>query len=140
MIKKAFRYFFKKSFFVYGLVGAFVTITQISFLFLLRNYFDVSDFVSLTLAYILALVLHYFLNKHLTFLIKDKNVLNKMSIRYIFVVILSYCIYVFNMYLLHQILGMNFSISLFITLVVNYIVNFFLYENIVFKNEREEPA
>lgn len=140
MIQKAFRYFFNKSFLIYGLVGAFVTIVQISFLFLLRDFFGISDFISLTAAYIIALILHYFLNKHVTFLIKEKKVFNMMSVRYIFVVILSYGIYVFNMYLLNRILGINFSIALIITLGVNYIINYFLYEKIVFTNKKRKSS
>ncbi|WML41233.1 GtrA family protein [Neobacillus sp. OS1-2] len=136
MIHKLIRHFFKKSFLIYGLVGAFVTIVQIGFLYLFRDYFHISDYISLTTAYIIALILHYFLNKHLTFLIKDKKVFNKMSLRYMFVVILSYGIYVANMFLLNKIVGINFSIALVITLGVNYIVNYFLYENIVFKHEK----
>jgi putative flippase GtrA len=136
MIEKTFRYFFRKSFLIYGCIGAFVTIVQISFLYLFRNYFKINDYMSLTAAYIIALLLHYFLNKHLTFLVKDKKVFNMMSVRYIAVVIFSYGIYVLNMFILHQLIGINFSVSLVITLGVNYIINYFLYENIVFKQAK----
>jgi putative flippase GtrA len=140
MIHKAFRYFFRKSFLIYGLIGAFVTIIQIAFLYLFRDFFHWSDYISLTSAYIIALLLHYFLNKHVTFLIKDKKVFNMMSVRYILVVILSYGIYVFNMYILNKVIGIDFTISLIITLGVNYVINYFLYEHIVFKHERRKPA
>ncbi|WP_374702634.1 GtrA family protein [Bacillus sp. V33-4] len=135
VIQKTIQYFFRKSFLIYGLIGVFITIIQIICLYLFRDYFKIDDFVSLTLAYIIALVLHYFLNKHLTFLIKEKKVFNMMSLRYIIVVILSYCIYVLNMFIFNQLLGIKFAISLILTLGVNYIVNYFLYENIVFKHE-----
>jgi putative flippase GtrA len=136
MIHKTIRYFFNKSFIIYGLIGAFVTIVQIAFLYLLRDFFNIDDYISLTTAYIIALILHYFLNKHVTFMVKDKKVFNMMSVRYIFVVILSYCIYMFNMYILQELLGIDFTISLIITLGVNYIINYFLYENIVFKHNK----
>jgi putative flippase GtrA len=136
MIHKTIRYFFNKSFIIYGLIGAFVTIVQIAFLYLFRDFFHIDDYISLTTAYIIALILHYFLNKHVTFMVKDKKVFNMMSVRYIFVVILSYCIYMFNMFLLQELIGIEFTISLIITLGVNYIINYFLYENIVFKQNK----
>jgi putative flippase GtrA len=135
MINKVFTYFFKKSFFIYGLIGAFVTIVQISFLFLLRDYFKVYDFISVTSAYIVALLVHYFLNKHVTFLVIQRKVFNMMSLRYMAVVIVSYLIYVMNIFLLNRIVGLEFSIALFITLGINYVLNYILYRNFVFYNK-----
>lgn len=140
MIQKTMQYFFRKSFLIYGVIGAFVTIVQIAFLYLMRNFFGLADFISLTAAYVVALVLHYFLNKHVTFSIEDKKVFNMMSLRYIAVVIISYIIYVSNMYILNNIFHLNFSVALVLTLGINYVINYFLYEKVVFKNDKSMPA
>lgn len=126
---------FKKSFIVYGIIGIVITGIQITCLFLFRNYFMWNDFISITTAYIIALLLHYFLNKHVTFLISNTKIFNMMSIRYILVVIISYLIYMLNLYVMHNILKFPFNISLIITLIINYLINYFLYEKIVFKNK-----
>jgi len=127
--------FFKKSFIIYGIIGVTVTVIQIAALFLFRNYFDWPDFISITAAYIIALVLHYFLNKHITFLISEKKVFNTMSLRYIIVVIISYLIYMFNIFFLNKVLGLEFTIALILTLGINYVINYVLYEKIVFKKK-----
>ncbi|ULL19027.1 GtrA family protein [Paenibacillus sp. H1-7] len=129
------RYFLKKSFIVYGAVGGFVTLVQISLLFFMRNILEVQDFLSVSVAYFVALVLHYFMNKHITFLIKEKKVLNYMSFKYVIVVIISYCIYVFNIYLFHDVIGIVFWLALVLTLGINFILNYILYEKIVFRNK-----
>lgn len=136
MFKKVKCYFLQKSFIIYGLVGGFVTLIQISFLFLLRNFWGISEFISVTSAYIFALFLHYFLNKHVTFLVKDKKVFNMMSVRYIAIVILSYLIYITNIYIFHRIIGIPFMLALILTLGINFIVNYVLYEKVVFLNKK----
>ncbi|MDF2946603.1 MAG: GtrA-like protein [Bacillales bacterium] len=136
MIKKIFTYFFRKSFLIYGVIGVFVTLSQVSVLFLLRNYFYISDFFSITIAYIFALILHFFLNKHITFLIDDRKVFNMMSVRYILVVIISYLIYISSIYVWKDIIGVSFTVALLITLAFNYVVNYWLYEKIVFVQNR----
>ena len=136
MIRMLGAYFLKKSFIIYGLVGGFVTIVQISILYFLRNYYNVNDFSSITIAYIVALLLHYFLNKHITFLIKEKRIFNWMSVRYLTVVGVSYLIYVTNIFLLNRIIGLEFAIALIITLAINYVINYILYEKIVFIKSR----
>jgi putative flippase GtrA len=135
-LKKIFRPFLKKSFFVYGIVGVVVTVVQVTLLFALRNVTQFNDFVCVTAAYIVALVFHYFLNKRITFLINEKKIFNMMSLRYILVVILSYLIYIFNIFLFNRIIGLEFSISLYITLAINYAVNYLLYQKVVFTNNK----
>jgi putative flippase GtrA len=136
MIKKILTYFFRKSFLIYGVIGVFVTLSQVSVLFLIRNYFNVSDFFSITIAYIFALILHFFLNKHVTFLIDDRKIFNMMSVRYISVVIISYLIYISSIYVWKDIIGVSFTVALIITLGFNYVVNYWLYEKIVFVQNR----
>lgn len=135
MINTIKQSFFNKSFIIYGAIGVTVTILQIASLFLFRNFFLWPDFISITAAYIIALILHYFLNKHITFKISDKKVFNMMSVRYVMVVIISYLIYMFNIFLLNNIIGLSFEISLILTLGINYVINYILYEKIVFKKK-----
>ncbi|WP_179232757.1 GtrA family protein [Paenibacillus rigui] len=135
MINNLIRYFFRKSFVIYGAIGGFVTLVQISLLFFMRNFLRIQDFFSVSIAYFVALILHYFLNKHITFLIKEKKVISYMSFKYVIVVAISYCIYVFNLYLFHDVLGIVFWLSLVLTLGINFILNYIFYEKIVFRNK-----
>jgi putative flippase GtrA len=129
-----------RKFIVYGIVGVFVTTVKLSLLFLLRDVAEVQEYLSITVSYVIAVILHYLLNKHVTFMVKDRRVVNVMTLKYMATLLIAFIVYTGNIFLLNRIVGLPFYFSVFIALGVSYIVNFLLYEKIVFVTESSSPG
>ncbi len=124
--------FFTRKFLIYGAVGTFVTGMKLLALFLLRNIVGIQEYISITIAYIVAVMLHYFLNKHITFMVKERKIMNVMTLKYLMTLFVSFSVYAGNIFLLNKICGLPFYPSVVISLGISYIVNYVLYEKIVF--------
>lgn len=119
-------------FLLYGLVGLFVTAMKLVSLFLLRDLLGVIDFWSISISYFIAVVLHYFLNKHITFTIRDRQVVNLMTLRYLLTLVAAYLIYTGNIFLLSRVLGLAFYGAVGLSLGISFLVNYLLYQRFVF--------
>ncbi len=118
------------------MVGVFVTVMKLLTLYYLRNVAQVQEYVSLVMAYVVAVMLHFLLNKHVTFRIRDMRVINFMSVKYLLSLISAFCIYMGNIYLLYEMAGFPFYWAVFVALGVSYVVNFIIYEKLVFVEKR----
>jgi putative flippase GtrA len=119
-------------FVLYGLVGLFVTAMKLASLFLLRDLLGVIDFWSISISYFIAVLLHYFLNKHITFTIRDRQVVNLMTLRYLLTLVAAYLIYTGNIFLLSRVLGLPFYGAVGLSLGISFLVNYVLYQRFVF--------
>lgn len=122
----------KNSFLKYGIVGIFVTISKLIILYSLRNILGFDSYFSITASYIFAVGLHFILNKHFTFKVKTYKIYDKITYKYVFAQFIAYFFYTINIYLLFEIVKIEFYISTVISLLISYLFNYLLYKHFVF--------
>ena len=123
----------KSQFVIYGIVGIGVTLLKLISLYILRDLFDVVTYLSVTISYIIAVVTHFFINKHYTFKVDEKKIMNMMTVRYFVALAVAFIFYSGNIWILNQVVELPFYVAVFIALFLSFIFNYFLYKNYVFK-------
>jgi putative flippase GtrA len=123
---------FKSQFVVYGMVGVGVTLLKLLSLYILRDVFDIVTYVSVTVSYVIAVVTHFFINKHYTFKVDEKKIMNMMTVRYFIALAVAFVFYAGNIWILNQVVDLSFYIAVFIALFLSFIFNYFLYKKYVF--------
>ena len=83
----------KSQFVIYGIVGVGVTLLKLLSLYILRDVFDVVTYLSVTISYIIAVVTHFFINKHYTFKVDEKKIINMMTVRYFIALAVAFIFY-----------------------------------------------
>ena len=124
----------KSQFVIYGIVGVGVTLLKLLSLYVLRDVFDIVTYLSVTISYIIAVVTHFFINKHYTFKVDEKKIMNMMTVRYFVALAVAFVFYTGNIWILNQVVELAFYVSVFIALFLSFIFNYFLYKRYVFKN------
>ena len=124
----------KSQFVIYGIVGVGVTLLKLLSLYILRDVFDVVTYLSVTISYIIAVVTHFFINKHYTFKVDEKKIINMMTVRYFIALAVAFIFYSGNIWILNQVVELAFYVAVFISLFLSFIFNYFLYKRYVFKN------
>lgn len=124
----------KSQFVIYGIVGVGVTLLKLLSLYILRDLFDVVTYLSVTISYIIAVVTHFFINKHYTFKVDEKKIMNMMTVRYFVALAVAFIFYSGNIWILNQVVELVFYVAVFIALFLSFIFNYFLYKRYVFKN------
>jgi putative flippase GtrA len=122
----------KSQFIIYGIVGVGVTLLKLLFLYILRDVFDVVTYLSVTISYIIAVVTHFFINKHYTFKVDEKKIMNMMTVRYFVALAVAFIFYSGNIWILNQVVELPFYVAVFIALFLSFIFNYFLYKKYVF--------
>ena len=122
----------KSQFVIYGIVGVGVTLLKLLSLYILRDIFEIVTFLSVTISYIIAVVTHFFINKHYTFKVDEKKIMNMMTVRYFVALVIAFVFYSGNIWLLNQIFELHFYVAVFIALFLSFIFNYFLYKKYVF--------
>ncbi len=122
----------KSQFLVYGIVGVGVTLLKLLFLYVLRDVLEIVTYVSVTVSYIIAVVTHFFVNKHFTFKVDEKKIMNMMTVRYFIALLVAFIFYAGNIWILNQLVDLPFYVSVFIALFLSFIFNYFLYKKFVF--------
>ena len=122
----------KSQFVIYGIVGVGVTLLKLLSLYILRDVFDVVTYLSVTISYIIAVVTHFFINKHYTFKVDEKKIMNMMTVRYFVALVVAFIFYSGNILILNQVVDLPFYIAVFIALFLSFIFNYFLYKKYVF--------
>ncbi len=124
----------KSQFVIYGIVGVGVTLLKLLSLYVLRDVFDIVTYLSVTISYIIAVVTHFFINKHYTFKVDEKKIMNMMTVRYFVALAVAFIFYSGNIWILNQVVELVFYVAVFIALFLSFIFNYFLYKRYVFKN------
>ena len=124
----------KSQFVIYGIVGVGVTLLKLLSLYILRDLFDMVTYLSVTISYIIAVVTHFFINKHYTFKVDEKKIMNMMTVRYFVALAVAFIFYSGNIWILNQVVELAFYVAVFIALFLSFIFNYFLYKNYVFKD------
>ena len=124
----------KSQFVIYGIVGVGVTLLKLLSLYILRDLFDMVTYLSVTISYIIAVVTHFFINKHYTFKVDEKKIINMMTVRYFIALAVAFIFYSGNIWILNQVVELAFYVAVFISLFLSFIFNYFLYKNYVFKD------
>ena len=124
----------KSQFVIYGIVGVGVTLLKLLSLYVLRDVFDIVTYLSVTISYIIAVVTHFFINKHYTFKVDEKKIMNMMTVRYFVALAVAFIFYSGNIWILNQVVELAFYVAVFIALFLSFIFNYFLYKRYVFKN------
>ena len=124
----------KRQFVIYGIVGVGVTLLKLLSLYILRDLFDMVTYLSVTISYIIAVVTHFFINKHYTFKVDEKKIINMMTVRYFIALAVAFIFYSGNIWILNQVVELAFYVAVFISLFLSFIFNYFLYKRYVFKN------
>ena len=124
----------KSQFVIYGIVGVGVTLLKLLSLYVLRDVFDIVTYLSVTISYIIAVVTHFFINKHYTFKVDEKKIMNMMTVRYFVALAVAFVFYTGNIWILNQVVELVFYVAVFIALFLSFIFNYFLYKRYVFKN------
>jgi len=122
----------KSQFIIYGIVGVGVTLLKLLSLYILRDIFEIVTYLSVTISYIIAVVTHFFINKHYTFKVDEKKIMNMMTVRYFMALCVSFVFYTGNIWILNQIVNLQFYVAVFIALFLSFIFNYFLYKKYVF--------
>ncbi len=122
----------KSQFVIYGIVGVGVTLLKLLSLYILRDVFDVVTYLSVTISYIIAVVTHFFINKHYTFKVDEKKIINMMTVRYFLALAVAFVFYSGNIWILNQVVELPFYVAVFIALFLSFIFNYFLYKKYVF--------
>ena len=122
----------KSQFVIYGIVGVGVTLLKLLSLYILRDVFDVVTYLSVTISYIIAVVTHFFINKHYTFKVDEKKIINMMTVRYFIALVVAFIFYSANIWILNQVVELPFYVAVFIALFLSFIFNYFLYKKYVF--------
>ena len=118
----------KSQFVIYGIVGVGVTLLKLLSLYILRDVFDVVTYLSVTISYIIAVVTHFFINKHYTFKVDEKKIINMMTVRYFIALAVAFIFYSGNIWILNQVVELAFYVAVFISLFLSFIFNYFLYK------------
>ncbi len=122
----------KSQFVIYGIVGVGVTLLKLLSLYILRDLFDMVTYLSVTISYIIAVVTHFFINKHYTFKVDEKKIINMMTVRYFIALAVAFVFYSGNIWILNQVVELPFYVAVFIALFLSFIFNYFLYKKYVF--------
>ena len=122
----------KSQFIIYGIVGVGVTLLKLLSLYILRDLFDMVTYLSVTISYIIAVVTHFFINKHYTFKVDEKKIINMMTVRYFIALAVAFIFYSGNIWILNQVVELAFYFAVFISLFLSFIFNYFLYKKYVF--------
>ena len=122
----------KSQFVIYGIVGVGVTLLKLLSLYILRDVFDVVTYLSVTISYIIAVVTHFFINKHYTFKVDEKKIMNMMTVRYFVALSVKTISNISLEKILNQVVELAFYIAVFIALFLSFIFNYFLYKKYVF--------
>lgn len=122
----------KSQFVIYGIVGVGVTLLKLLSLYILRDLFDIVTYLSVTISYIIAVVTHFFINKHYTFKVDEKKIMNMMTVRYFIALAVAFIFYSGNIWILNQVVELAFYVAVFISLFLSFIFNYFLYKKYVF--------
>ena len=122
----------KSQFVIYGIVGVGVTLLKLLSLYILRDVFDMVTYLSVTISYIIAVVTHFFINKHYTFKVDEKKIINMMTVRYFIALAVAFVFYSGNIWILNQVVELPFYVAVFIALFLSFIFNYFLYKKYVF--------
>ena len=122
----------KSQFVIYGIVGVGVTLLKLLSLYVLRDVFDIVTYLSVTISYIIAVVTHFFINKHYTFKVDEKKIMNMMTVRYFVALAVAFVFYSGNIWILNQVVELPFYVAVFIALFLSFIFNYFLYKKYVF--------
>ena len=122
----------KSQFVIYGIVGVGGTLLKLLSLYILRDVFDVVTYLSVTISYIIAVVTHFFINKHYTFKVDEKKIMNMMTVRYFIALAVAFIFYSANIWILNQVVELAFYFAVFISLFLSFIFNYFLYKKYVF--------
>jgi putative flippase GtrA len=122
----------KSQFVIYGMVGVGVTLLKLLSLYVLRDIFEIVTYVSVTISYIIAVITHFFINKHYTFKVDEKKIMNMMTVRYFLALCIAFVFYAVNIWILNQIFDLPFYVAVFIALFLSFIFNYFLYKKYVF--------
>lgn len=122
----------KSQFVIYGIVGVGVTLLKLFSLYILRDVFEIVTYLSVTISYIIAVVTHFFINKHYTFKVDEKKIMNMMTVRYFVALAVAFVFYSGNIWILNQVVELPFYVAVFIALFLSFIFNYFLYKKYVF--------
>lgn len=122
----------KSQFVIYGIVGVGVTLLKLFSLYILRDVFEIVTYLSVTISYIIAVVTHFFINKHYTFKVDEKKIMNMMTVRYFIALAVAFVFYSGNIWILNQVVELPFYVAVFIALFLSFIFNYFLYKKYVF--------
>jgi putative flippase GtrA len=128
MIKKLLN----SQFIIYGLVGVGVTLSKLLILYILRDVLEIVTYISVTISYIIAVITHFFINKHYTFKVDEKKIMNMMTVRYFLALAVAFVFYAGNIWVLNQLVELPFYVAVFIALFLSFIFNYFLYKKFVF--------
>ena len=122
----------KSQFIMYGLVGVGVTLLKLLSLYVLRDVLEIVTYISVTISYIIAVITHFFINKHYTFKVDEKKIMNMMTVRYFLALAVAFAFYAGNIWVLNQLVELPFYVAVFIALFLSFIFNYFLYKNFEF--------
>ena len=65
-------------------------------------------------------------------MVKERKVLNVMTFKYLLTLIISFVVYTGNIFILNIVVGVPLYPSVIISLAISYVVNYALYEKLVF--------
>lgn len=115
--------------FKFSIVGVINTLVSY-IIFITLNYITQREFFSLSVAYIIAMLISYFLNKKFVFKANEKKV-----IEFVFINVAMLSLNSFMLFFLNKYFELDVEISQAVCVLVISVLNFFIYSHIFKKKQ-----
>ena len=131
-----FKEYFKsvrKQFFKFFVVGVSSVVLDLALLIFLKEKVGCSPVSAVALNQIVVIIYNFILNKYWSF--GSKQMLTKQFVRYLFLVLINYCLSIVSMYIFNTLIGINYQIVRLLTVGVLFVFNFIFYKYWVYKED-----
>lgn len=120
------------SFVIYLIVGGLTTFIYFALFASLWQFFGVNYQISVSIAYFFAVVFHFTANRRYTFKAHGTDFFKQIT-RYLFMIGLNYCVTLFIMYCVVEILHLSPYVGVVISILTNINTNFLIARYWVFR-------
>ena len=130
------RLSFFKPFIKYGIVGASTALIYFALMWILDVFFGFTYFIVITLAYLIATIFHFFLNKYFTFNVSEGFFYRQIT-RYFIILILNYVITLFIVTICVKIFHLSPYLGVCFSLLITMFLGFILGRYWIFESKKE---
>ena len=136
MFNHAFRYIIeqRKQLFRFGCIGFSTFVMNFLFFYLFYKLFHWDYRIAVSLAFVLTVILHFFLHRIFTFKASDQQIAHNAG-KYIFMLGINYVITMIVAWFVVEILRISPSFTVIAATAVTTVMNFFLMKYFVFKSK-----
>jgi putative flippase GtrA len=120
-----------KSLTLFAIVGALIAVFYISFFTFLWKTAHLNYQLAISIAYIVAVILHFFANRYFTF--KSNNPITQQIPRYFTILVINYFVTLFVMHIAVETFKLPPYVGILATIGVTFALNYFVSKLWIFK-------